>query len=349
MIKVIQNLIKIAIPFEVFEETINLINRDTKSQAYEIYNNSVPNATFEGSKFLQFLYNYLLNVRHRMWTKSGIECKSKFFRLSYLAEGQYAVTQEIITLFRTILDCGSQTEFKAAMVKKIKSVLSSKVDTWKIEESDVLLACIPAGGFTSLMTGSYALYKDTQKCIIVGFTSQIEQEQDLFTIDNNDLYKIGNTIYCKSPSKQRALVVFVGDSSFTPAPEIKAVDLSNLQAIATPVKSLSDSLLYDLDIIKNLISVLAIDVEDETAIETRQSQVQILKIIEFIVDEEIRQDGTSNFIVFLSANNLLVELFTYIQRNSSKPQIVNKNEFNLSVDLLEIQLSSLRANALESA
>ena len=75
VLKVIQNLIKIAIPFEVFEETITIITRDPKSQAYEILNKVVPSVQFEDSKFLKFLYNYLLSVRHKMWTKSGIECK----------------------------------------------------------------------------------------------------------------------------------------------------------------------------------------------------------------------------------------------------------------------------------
>ena len=75
VLKVIQNLIKISIPFEVFEETITLITRDPKSIAYEILNNVLPGVQFEDSLFLKFLYNYLLSVRHKMWTKSEIECK----------------------------------------------------------------------------------------------------------------------------------------------------------------------------------------------------------------------------------------------------------------------------------
>jgi len=42
VLKIIQNLIKIAIPFEVFEETITYISKDPKSQAYEILNKVVP-------------------------------------------------------------------------------------------------------------------------------------------------------------------------------------------------------------------------------------------------------------------------------------------------------------------
>lgn len=75
VLKVIQNLIKIAIPFEVFEETIKIISQDPKSQAFEILHKVIPSVKFEESLFLKFLYNYLLSVRHKMWTKSGIECK----------------------------------------------------------------------------------------------------------------------------------------------------------------------------------------------------------------------------------------------------------------------------------
>jgi hypothetical protein len=78
VLKIIQNLIKIAIPFEVFKETIKRITKDPKSQAYDILNKVVPSVTFDESQFLRFLYNYLLSIRHKMWTKSGIECKIIF-------------------------------------------------------------------------------------------------------------------------------------------------------------------------------------------------------------------------------------------------------------------------------
>ena len=75
VLKIIQNLIKIAIPFEVFEETITIISKDPKSQAYQILNKVSPSVNLDDQKFLKFLYNYLLSIRHKMWTKSSIECK----------------------------------------------------------------------------------------------------------------------------------------------------------------------------------------------------------------------------------------------------------------------------------
>jgi len=75
VLKIVQNLIKIAIPFEVFEETIILISKDPESHAYEILNKVNPQVQFKQSKFLQFLFNYVLSVRQKMFTKSAIECK----------------------------------------------------------------------------------------------------------------------------------------------------------------------------------------------------------------------------------------------------------------------------------
>ncbi len=93
VLKIIQNLIKIAIPFEVFEATIKLITKDTKSQAYEILNKVIPSVQFEDSQFLKFLYNYLLSIRHKMWSKSGIE-----------SEGQYAFSCELLRTLRLVFE-----------------------------------------------------------------------------------------------------------------------------------------------------------------------------------------------------------------------------------------------------
>jgi hypothetical protein len=75
----------------VFEETISVISKDTQSQAYQILHSVNPQADFKSSKFLKFLYCYLLSIRSKMWHKSGVE-----------SEGQYAVTQELMQMFRTL-------------------------------------------------------------------------------------------------------------------------------------------------------------------------------------------------------------------------------------------------------
>ena len=37
--------------------------------------NVASHVEFKESNFLKFLYNYVLSIRSKMWTKSGVECK----------------------------------------------------------------------------------------------------------------------------------------------------------------------------------------------------------------------------------------------------------------------------------
>ena len=75
-IRILTNLIKIQLPFEVLEETINIFTRDPSSLAARIYKNGLPKGVeLKESQFLRFVYAYILNSRHKMWNKLGAECK----------------------------------------------------------------------------------------------------------------------------------------------------------------------------------------------------------------------------------------------------------------------------------
>jgi hypothetical protein len=69
VLKIIQNLVKITIPFEVFEEATKCFTHDEKSAAFSILNYNEASG-LEKSRFLKFLYNYLLSIRSKMWTKN---------------------------------------------------------------------------------------------------------------------------------------------------------------------------------------------------------------------------------------------------------------------------------------
>jgi len=75
VLKIVQNLIRISIPLEIFEETVSLAAKDPSSHAAEILSKMDPQIKFKQSKFLQFLFNYMLSLRQKMWSKTGIECK----------------------------------------------------------------------------------------------------------------------------------------------------------------------------------------------------------------------------------------------------------------------------------
>ena len=51
------------------------------------------------------------------------------------------------------------------------------------------------------MTGSEAIYKDTQKVVVLGFSDGIKTEQNFADLDNDGLNKFTQTINCVNPQK----------------------------------------------------------------------------------------------------------------------------------------------------
>jgi hypothetical protein len=80
VIKIMDNLITMKIPLEVFSESINLATTDKRSLAYKILNMKTK-AKLDGNAFLKFIFNYLLTVRSYLWSNRDID-----------SEGQYCVT-----------------------------------------------------------------------------------------------------------------------------------------------------------------------------------------------------------------------------------------------------------------
>jgi hypothetical protein len=77
-----------------------------------------------------------------------------------------------------------------------------------------------------LIIGSFAYYKETQKCVILGFSENVKADEDLFGVEK--INKLKSTMYCKDPTKQKALVLFIGEGKITFAPEVRAVDVFSL-------------------------------------------------------------------------------------------------------------------------
>lgn len=91
VLKIIQHMITIKIPSEVFEESVQLLTKDPNSLISRILNQVKPKVKFEKSNFLRFLYNYLFSMRSKMWSTNDAE-----------SHGQYAVTLTVSELLRTI-------------------------------------------------------------------------------------------------------------------------------------------------------------------------------------------------------------------------------------------------------
>lgn len=174
------------------------------------------------------------------------------------------------------------------------------------------------------MTGSQAMYKETASCIILGFSNEIKTEDGLKTLDYEQLQSFKTSIYCTDAKKEKALVVFVGGHHYIP--EVRAVDVQHL----IPVDQLpgettnsdqpkAKSILYDRDVLQNLLKVMSIDTDEQTPLVIRQAQVFIIKAISYQVDNEFLVNQThSDFLTYLSEQGFILDFFSFLQRNASK-------------------------------
>ena len=73
---------------------------------------------------------------------------------------------------------------RLALKNKIRSYLSQPIDSWKIEEADVILSLIETSGqFMSMQAGSHVVINKTnQHCIILGFSSYLKDHKDFKSI-----------------------------------------------------------------------------------------------------------------------------------------------------------------------
>jgi len=46
--------------------------------------------------------------------------------------------------------------------------------SWTIEETDVIFSIFPAGSFARFSLGAEAIYKDTQRVVILGFNEELK-------------------------------------------------------------------------------------------------------------------------------------------------------------------------------
>lgn len=109
------------------------------------------------------------------------------------------MTSEIVRFLRFIAENCQQEEFRRAIRNKISAFLSQSVELWTIDEADIILSLFNGGSFTSLMTGSHALYKDHQQCVVLGFSQLDIADSDLKVLPKNKINEFTSSLYCTDP------------------------------------------------------------------------------------------------------------------------------------------------------
>jgi hypothetical protein len=80
-----------------------------------------------------------------------------------------------------------------------------------------------------------------------------------------------------------------------------------------------------------VFKILSEDVDDQSSLVLRQSQIQLIKALTHLVEREFALNGThSNFLQNLMESDegepALMDLLHILNRNASKPQLLKRNE-----------------------
>lgn len=221
VLKIIQHIIAIKIPVEVFEEAVQLLTRDSNSLMSRILNKVQPKVKFEKSSFLRFLYNYLFTMRSKMWSTTDAE-----------SDGQYAVTLTASDLLRSMH--AMEGSVWANQIKaEITSALLS-VETFSVQETDVVMSLLPGGEYGGMTSGQPAITNSNETVTILGYSSSwkpgaelLKNSDDKGTYDKilkelkispefTDPKQKALTLFYDKDQKERQDMMFLNPSSLSP-------------------------------------------------------------------------------------------------------------------------------------
>ena len=166
-LKILTNLLKIGIDKNTLDNSfIELKEMEVVREIFEL-NTKVK---FEEWAFIQFCYNYLLKIRSSQWDKRAIE-----------SNGAYIISCSVVRLLRTILVTTYQPKWKAKIEEAMDAFIAD-IDSYPIEEFDVMLSLFEGGEYNGLNTGAYGKTAEGNKFITAGF---VKNWYDLSTPDGS--------------------------------------------------------------------------------------------------------------------------------------------------------------------
>lgn len=159
---------KIAIPFEVFEEAVSVLTRDKSSLAHRILHKIQPKAKFASSMFLRFLFNYLLSLRSKMWSTSDAE-----------SDGQYAVSQTVSATLRVISSVQGHGGLWSKALKEETTNALLSLESLPVEEADAILSLLPGGEYGGVTAGDPAMTSKDELVTVLGYSATWKPAQEL--------------------------------------------------------------------------------------------------------------------------------------------------------------------------
>ena len=164
-LKILTNLLKIGIDKYTLDNSfLELKEMESVKEIFDMETK----VKFSECAFIQFCYNYLLKIRSSQWDKRVIE-----------SNGSYIISCSVVKLLRTILITTYQPKWKAKIEEAMDSFIAN-IDSYPIEEFDVMLSLFEGGEYNGLNTGAFGKTADGNKFITAGF---VKNWYDLSTPD----------------------------------------------------------------------------------------------------------------------------------------------------------------------
>ena len=192
-------------------------------------NNVASHVEFKESKFLKFLYNYVLSIRSKMWIKSGIECKYIYIN-NDVAEGQYAVSQMAIHIVREMI-MNSEYSWSEKSKPLYKDALLG-CEKLEIQERDIVLELLSGSVLQSSIPGQIYLNEKREQVYVCGYSSTWKNPDDMVKSKDGDIPKMNIQMTISGGS---IVIGSIIDETSKVQSELQLFQSSSLQLLNSPL------------------------------------------------------------------------------------------------------------------
>lgn len=142
ILKIFDNLFRVKVPHELFDESVKRLSQIDGSLHQKIVNNIKTQNKFESTPFLKFLFNYIVSIRSAMWNDSHFE-----------GSGSFILSNMMLGLLRTILSSDAYPKYQKELVSAIDHLIDH-IDTYALEEFEPLISILNGAEYLGLGLGT---------------------------------------------------------------------------------------------------------------------------------------------------------------------------------------------------
>lgn len=159
MLKIIQNLLELGIPKELFDDTVETLNQNKKLVDQEFQFLKC------GSAFVKYFISEVYRIRHAMFSETSVA-----------STGAYEVSQEIARLLQQILK-QSETCYKdwSKQLKEAITLACLNIEKLSETERDVLFSIILGADFFRVSAGCCVSTETKQLMSVLGYKTKSQE------------------------------------------------------------------------------------------------------------------------------------------------------------------------------